>query len=62
MSKYYERDIDAITEDLKQVLYAENPIEATDEILLKKSKKELEKIYQLCEGYIYIFDKVFKEK
>lgn len=61
MTTFKDTDLESIIEDLRTLCYSENPYEHRDILLTKRSKKELDKLHELCDTYIYVYEKVLAQ-
>ena len=57
MTTYRDTDIESLIEDLRTAVYSDNPDEAIGILLAKKSRKQLDKLNELCETFTYIYEK-----
>ena len=60
MTTWSPQDIESLIEDMRTAQYSEKPDEAMEILLAKKSKKELAKLYELCDTFTYVYDKLFE--
>ena len=58
MTTFKHTDLESLIEDMRTAQYSDNPDEAMEILLAKKSKKELAKIYELCDTFAYVYDKL----
>lgn len=58
MSTYKDTDLESLIEEMRQ---SQTSDEALHILLSKKTKKELDKIYDLCDSYIYNYDKLYEK-